>query len=282
MTPGKLRPALPLSLILLVLAAAAALGGLLLPGLYRDNALVTAGWRGNDLVTLLLAVPALAAALRLGARGSLRAQLVWLGLLDYLLYNTLFYLFGAAFNAFFLLYAAQAALAIFALVYGAAALDAQAVADRFAARTPARWIAGFMAFIALGLATVYVLQSAGFILTGQLPPVIAATGHVTNVVFALDLTLVVPAMLLGAVWLWQGRPWGYVLAGVTLVKGAVYMPALTATTLSAYLAGALAEPGEAWLWAALGAGCLLAAAALLANAGAEAKQARMRGAALSR
>jgi uncharacterized protein (TIGR03382 family) len=91
------------------------------------------------------------------------------------------------------------------------------------------------------------------------------TGHPTSVVFALDLTMVAPVMALGAAWLWRRRPWGYVLAAVTLVKGAVYMLALSAATLAAHAAGALDDPSQVYLWAALGAGSLIAGAALLRN-----------------
>lgn len=78
--------------LIAILAALASAGGLLCKGLYRDNAFVTTTWLGNDAVTLFLAVPILVAALFFSARGSLRAQLVWLGMLDYVLYGAL--LFG--------------------------------------------------------------------------------------------------------------------------------------------------------------------------------------------
>ena len=55
--------------------------------LYRDNAFATSAWRGTDLATLAVAVPILIVALILALRGSLRAQLVWLGMLDYTLYD---------------------------------------------------------------------------------------------------------------------------------------------------------------------------------------------------
>ena len=65
-----------------MLAVVASAGGLLLKGIYRDNAFVTTTWLGNDAVTLFLAVPILVIALIFSARGSQRAQLVWLGALD--------------------------------------------------------------------------------------------------------------------------------------------------------------------------------------------------------
>ncbi len=103
MLETKRKPVVILSTLIAVLAAFASLGGLVLNGLYRDNAFVTTTWLGNDAITLFLAVPILVAAMTFAQRGSLRASLVWMGALDYMLYNHAFYLFGAAFNGFFLL-----------------------------------------------------------------------------------------------------------------------------------------------------------------------------------
>jgi hypothetical protein len=98
--PSDLKIPRILSICIAILAAIAALGGLLLPGLYRDNPFVTAVWKGNDLVTLAVAVPLLAAAMVFSMRGSVRAFLIWMGMLDFMLYNYAFYLFAAAFNWF--------------------------------------------------------------------------------------------------------------------------------------------------------------------------------------
>ena len=72
MLQTKLRPAYILTAIITILAIAASAGGLFIDGLYRDNLLVTSGWYGNDLATLVVAVPMLVTALILSMRGSTR------------------------------------------------------------------------------------------------------------------------------------------------------------------------------------------------------------------
>jgi hypothetical protein len=261
---GNHKTAYRLSILVLVLMVGASAGGLLMPGLYRDNARVTAGWFGNDLVTLLVAAPVLAVSLYASSRGSLRARLVWLGMLDYALYNVAYYLFGTAFNSLFLVYVLTFALSLMALVFGLARLDVEALGRRLRAGVGERWIAGFMFFVAVGLSAVYTIDSVRFILTGRLPAVIAMTGKATNLVFALDLTLVVPWFILGGVWLWQRRPWGRVIAAITNVKGAVYMLALSAATISAAVRiDAPEELGQVGLWAFIGLGNLIASLLLL-------------------
>jgi len=53
-------------------------------------------------VTLVVAIPALAASLILAARGSPRAQITWLGVLGYIFYMYVVYTFDVAFNWLFL------------------------------------------------------------------------------------------------------------------------------------------------------------------------------------
>jgi len=265
MLQTKFRSAYILSAIIAILTIVASAGGLFLDNLYRDNLLVTAGWFGNDLVTLIIAVPMLVAALILSMRGSSRAKLIWLGMLDYTLYNFAFYLFGTAFNSFFLIYVTLFTLSIFALIFALTAVDVNGIGQKFRASAPVKCIAGYMVFVAAGLSVVYVTQSLGFITTRQLPQIVTLTGHPTSVVFALDLSLVVPFFVLGAIWLWQRRPWGYVLATIVNVKGAVYMLALCAVTVSAVQAGASEDLSQVALWGFIGVGSLIASVFLLGN-----------------
>ena len=71
-----------------------------------------------------------------------------------MLYNYAFYLFGAAFNAFFLVYAALLALSIFALIFGLSSLDVEKLCRQFSPRTPVKWIGGYFLFVAVGLSLV--------------------------------------------------------------------------------------------------------------------------------
>lgn len=250
---------LTLSITIAVLSLAASAGGLLLDGLYRDNAFVSAVWKGNDVITLALAVPVLAVSIWLARKGSLRAKLIWLGMLNFTLYNFAFYLFAAAFNWFFLLYTALFTLSIFALIFGLLGLDPQDIRDRFTDQTPRKWIAGYMIFVAFGLTLIEGMQIAGFIFTDQLPEIVLKVEHPTHVVPALDLSLLVPWLITGAIWLWKDRAWGYIITAVLLVKGVVYNLVLSAVSLSTQQAGLAEFPGELPVWGLLFVGFLVCA-----------------------
>lgn len=259
------KSTLVLSIVIIVLTILASAGGLLINGLYRDNAFVTSTWLGNDIVTLAVAVPLLIVATILARRGSPRAYLVWLGLVESTLYNFGFYLFGSAFNKLFMVYAALFALSIWTLFIGLVNLDVTALSRKFGARTPAQAVSVYMLLVGLGLGTVYTVTWLNFVTSGQVPTLVVKTDQPTNVVLALDLSFVIPLFVVGAIWLWQHKPWGYVLATMVNVKGAVYMLGLSAATWTAYQAGTVPDPSEIGLWGSIGILCLIASIALLTS-----------------
>lgn len=195
----------------------------------------------------------------------MRAQLVWIGMLDYMLYNFGFYLFGAAFNWFFFIYVLLFALSIWALILALMSLDVDQLAVCFGPRTPVKMIAGFMAFVGISLSVVYFLQWLRFVTTGEVPPIVSLSGHPTNLVFALDLSLVVPVLLVGAILLSRRQRWGYVLAAMGNVKATVYMLALSAATFTAFQAGTVDSIAEVGFWLSIDVGFAIAVVVQLRN-----------------
>ncbi len=265
MSQIQLKPAYILSVIIAILTIVASTGGLLLDNLYQDNLFVTSGWYGNDLITLFVAVPILVTALFLAMRDSQRAQLIWLGMVAYTLYNYAFYLFGAAFNSFFLIYAALFTLSIFTLIFGLASLDVKGIAEQFNPDTPVKWISGYIFFVALFLGGFWIALSLNYVFTGEIPQILVEIDSHTNLIAALDLSLVLSFGLLGAIWLWKHEPWGYVLGVMWNVKGAVYMLVLSTSTILGVQAGASDNLLPVTLWGTIGVGCLISSTCLLAH-----------------
>jgi hypothetical protein len=144
--PG-LRIALVLSAIVAVLMGAASAAGLFVSHLYHEGAWAREALRGGDLVTLLVTLPILSAAIVLSIRGSQRAQAVWIWVLAYAVYNYAYYAFGAAFNDLFLFHIALLSTSIFALVFALPNLDVTAIAIRLHNPRRATWIGGFLAIV---------------------------------------------------------------------------------------------------------------------------------------
>lgn len=204
-----------LSYFILILMIIAAGGGLVVPDVYRDSETIKAAWFGNDIVTLFVVCPALLISLRLVKKGSRRAQIFWMGLLSYTLYNFAFYLFGAQFNTFFLLYVTLFTASIYALILGLTNLDVRSIQQNVSAQLPSRAIGVFLLAMAIPLAIFELSQCIGYLTAGKLPAA-------PPLIFALDLSFVITTMVLAVVLLWKGNPWGYVLSVMMLVKGITY------------------------------------------------------------
>lgn len=254
-----------LSLIALVLAAIASATGLFWEGFYRDNAWVTTQFRGADAVRLLLFVPLFLGAIVYGKRGSLKAELLWLGLLWTLLYDYAFYLFAAVFNELFIVYVVLLAMPLLFLLLAVPAVDPVSVKASFSEKTPLRPIAVYLAMVALVLGGMWLAQTIGFLFTGDVPPSIVDSGHPTAVVFALDLGLLVPGLVWAAIALWRKHPWGYVLGSLMLVKGAVYPVALLGMTLFASREGVPGATDLLGFWLVFSVGGIAAAAAFFGS-----------------
>jgi hypothetical protein len=234
---NRLGTAQLLSLAVVALMLVQSLSGLLFADLYRDPAFSLNAWRANDYVTLLLATPIFLGALVLASKGSRRAQFVWIGMLDYAVYNYAFYLYGTVLNVFFPIYILLFGLAMVALILALTALPVKGMAAHFSRRTPARWIAGYMVVWALFLCVAWLGQWGAFVSTGELPGIMIETGATTHLVAALDLTLMVPFLLLGALLLWRRRSWGFLIAMALNVKGVVYTLALSLGTWLQHTSG---------------------------------------------
>lgn len=211
------------SVVVMVLAAAAALAGLLADGAYPDPAAVAQMLRGFDLVTLVV-VAGLVAALYRARHGADRAYLVWAGLLAYVAYTYAYHAFGTTFGDLFLLHVAVLGSAVFALVSTVAAADVRGIAQRFSARTPVRVAAAVLGLLAVSLGGMWIYAGVRYAITAEVPAgsALVEPDGVVQLGIALDLAVLVPAYSLAAVLLWRRAAWGYLAAAVVLVSGTLH------------------------------------------------------------
>ncbi len=252
-----------LSIVLAGCMATQSALGLVFPEQYRDVAWIRATWFGNDWVTLVLGVPLVVAALRLARRGSVRGQLLWLGMLGYGAYNYAYYLLGAALNVFFPLYIVCVVLSVIALILALSRFPVRPVAERFRATTPVHVIGGYMTFVALGLAVVWMGMWAAYAFGGRPTPI---EPEAFKLVAALDSTIMVPALASGGILLWRRHPWGYVIAAIAGIQGTLYLLVLSINSVVAILRGLAQAPGETPVWGTLALATAAATALLLASA----------------
>ena len=88
----------------------------------------------QDIVNLAIAAPALLILAGLALRGSLRAYLLWLGVLTFTVYNYVIYALSIPFGPLFLPWVGVLGLCLFALIGGVVAVDHDRVAESFTNR----------------------------------------------------------------------------------------------------------------------------------------------------
>lgn len=230
------RIALILSVMILLLSAIASLGGILWKSLYNDNDFVKSVWVGNDIITILFAIPIAVFSIILSFKGSLKATLIWAGALWYMIYNYLFYMYGAAFNEFFLLYVFVFILSLCAFVLLFSDLMINDLVQKSTENTnlPVKRIAVYMLFFAVFIGSMWIIMSLNFIFTQKIPIGITQTGHPTSVVFATDLSFLVTPLLLSAILLIKKNYLGYLMASIILVKCLLYPLVLVVGGLIAF------------------------------------------------
>lgn len=235
--------------------------GLVLPREYRDQGWVASTWFGNDLVTLVLAVPLLVTGLLLARTGSPRGVLLWIGMLGYALYNGMFYMLGTTLNVFFPLYVGILVTAVAALILTLPRLPLAALRDSLPEGAGGtRGVAAWLVLMATGLTTVWMGMWAGHVFGGRDAP---GGVDVFRLVAALDLSVMVPALATGGVLLWRRSPWGVPVAAMASLQGGLYLLVLGFNGVVAIREGFVEPPGEVPIWGGLAAGTLTSAVLLL-------------------
>lgn len=251
------RVPIVLSSIIIILSVIVSAGGIFTNDLYQDNELVKAVWLGNDIVTLFVVLPIMIVALVFSIRNSLRAQLIWKGTLWYMVYNYIFYMYGAVFNKFFLLYVGIFTLSGYALILLLMKIDLKKLSEKISSKIPVKWISGYMLFFAMFIGSLWIVQSLSFVFTNEVPLGITQTDHPTGVVFATDLSFLVSTLIVGGILLWKREVWGYLISIIALTKGMLYpLVLVTGGTIAYQKTGNWDSlmPGYILLWI----GCLIA------------------------
>jgi hypothetical protein len=192
-----------LAAIATFLAAAAALAGLILTGLYVDAPNWAQQARGTDLATLFLAVPVLAIGLWTSRRGSAAGRLAVVAGLLYLVYNYAIFAFSVAMNPLTALHIAIFGLSLWSLVLGgrATAEGSYGVAERLNRRATG----GLLIGVAVMFGLLWLGQIATTTTTGILPPDLIKAGISSNPVYALDLAFFLPLCALAGIGLLRGN-----------------------------------------------------------------------------
>jgi hypothetical protein len=171
----------------------------------------------QDIANLALAAPAMVIIAALALRGSLRAYLLWLGVLTFTVYNYVIYVVSVPFGPLFLLWVAVLGMCIYALIGGIASADHDAVAAHYATRRAVSVVAWALIVVAILFALLWLSEDVPALLAGARPQSVVDVGLPTNPVHILDLAFFLPAVIATGVMLLRRRPLGYTVAPALIV-----------------------------------------------------------------
>lgn len=239
---GFVRQLLWLSGVMAVVAMVTSLAGVLGMAYGPDSSNLAAQAMGQDGVNVLIAYPLLLVLMVLALRGSVRAYLLWLGMLIYSAYSYLIYATSFHFTGWFLAHVLILGLSAWLLIAGIAAIDftrfRSAVRDGISTVLPGRLlvIAGAV------FAVVWLSEIIASVLAGEQLDSAQMAGLHTNPVYVADLGLLLPALVTTGVLLLRKRVAGFLLAAPMLVYGVVFGLAVIGKFVSLAVQG---EPADA-------------------------------------
>lgn len=200
---NNLRFSFLLTLIITLIMSIASVGGIIFPSVIYPTEEMLRTFMPNDVVNLIIGVPILLGSLWLARRGKLTGLLIWPGVLLYVLYNYLAYIFGLPFNVLYLLYLFLVALSAYTIIGLVASIDSSSVQGELNGRVPERFtggvIAGFGLLFSLRVVAVMILALVN---QTSIKP--------TELSVLIADFLIGPAMIIGGIMLWRRKALGYV------------------------------------------------------------------------
>lgn len=171
----------------------------------------------QDIANLAVASPAMLMLATLALRGSLRAYLLWLGVLTFTVYNYVIYAFSIPFGPLLLLWVAVLGLCLYALIGGVTLADHIAVAGSFTSRRAITVVGWFLIVTGVLFGLLWLSEDVPALLSGTTPKSVVDMALPTNPVHILDLGFFVPAVIITGVLLLMRRPLAFTAAPALIV-----------------------------------------------------------------
>lgn len=176
---------------------------------------------GQDWVNLLVATPLLWVCAYKVRQGSRKALFVLGGPILYALYSYILYAFTLHFNELFLLYCATLGLAFFGFLEWWNAMKCEVRRIKLPNEVFSKGAAGFQITIAVLFLILWLSEIIPAQINGTIPKSIADSGLITNGVYVLDLSILLPALVVSAVLLVKKRTNSVVLSTALLGFSAI-------------------------------------------------------------
>ncbi|NMB99849.1 MAG: hypothetical protein GYA35_06175 [Thermoanaerobaculaceae bacterium] len=214
--PGKI--ALALSLPVSVLLIIASYFGVFIENTYsRETLTLATQGIGQDIVNLFIISPLLLITSFLAYKKSKAAMLIWSGAIFYLIYSYAIYTFAIHFNSLFIVYCFILGLSFYSFMYFILSQIKEPVIDWDSSNIPIKTVSVFLIVIAILFYFLWLSEIIPALIKNEIPKSITENGLLTNPVHVLDLSVVLPGLLITAIFLSNKKSLGFLLAPAMLM-----------------------------------------------------------------
>jgi hypothetical protein len=205
-------------------------------GLYRlDSVSVASQGIAQDVITLTVAIPMLFLSWIHTRKFSLKGSLILLGTLGYFLYTYVSYVFLWMLNPLFVVYVALMSLSFFAFIWLFTQFDIKQMPNVFSAKLPRNFLGSVQILLGVMLLLIWSSMIIQYMIFNQVP--VGLDHYTTLVIQGLDLGFIVPISILSGILLIRGKPLGFMLSSIVIIKGFTMGLAIMAMIIGQYLAG---------------------------------------------
>ncbi len=207
-----------LSIIAALLAVVGNIIALSIPSIYaRLTPVFFPQAIAQDIASLVLVSPAWLILAAFALRGSLRAYLLWLGVLTFTVYNYVIYTFSVPFGPLFLLWIAVLGFSLYALIGGIAVVNHESVKSSFTSRRIITLVAWFLLVVAVLFSLLWLSEDVPALLSRNTPQSVIDMALPTNPVHILDLAFFLPAVIITGILLLKQKSLAYTVAPAFIV-----------------------------------------------------------------
>ncbi|MCA0132145.1 hypothetical protein [Winogradskyella alexanderae] len=203
--------------------------------IYRDGEWANAQWLGQDIITLVIALPLLLISIRKGIeKNKEKWKILNCGVLLYFAYTYSFYVFVAKLTYLYFFQASIFGLSLIGFVISCIGIFNHKCSFNLPSRNLKMIIVIYLSLIALMLSFIWLSDIIAHI-TNPAHKSDTPNGEAPLIIYTLDLAVIIPLMFTSAILLYQKTNWGYLLSGIILTKTSTLGFALMAMSLSMYL-----------------------------------------------
>lgn len=193
-----------------------------LTGIYTDNfyANESSNWRiqcvGQDIINLVLIVPFLIISALLTFFNRRAGLALWCGTVLYLIYTFVIYSFSVHYNELFILYTVILGICFYSFLYILYKQAKERIPWRVNSQPLTFILSGYFVLIAIVFYGLWLKEIMGALAAHTIPASLEEAQLFTNPVHALDLSVMLPFMVLVAYLLFKNNHLGVLLTPVLL------------------------------------------------------------------